>query len=115
MRIGLMSDTHGFLDEALFEYFSECDEVWHAGDFGTIEVLNRLEAFKPLRGVSGNVDGAEIRAAVPESLTWECEGVRVYMTHIAVKKDVEQKKPQLFVCGHSHILKVARESGYLYV
>ncbi len=115
MKVGLMSDTHGFLDEALFEYFGECDEIWHAGDFGSIEVLQQLEAFRRVRGVSGNVDGAPIRAAVPEELEWDCEGMRVYMTHIAVKKEVIRRKPNLFVCGHSHILKVARESGYLYM
>src|SRR5581483_11646384 len=82
MRIGLLSDTHGFLDPALFTYFAECDEIWHAGDFGPVELLDRLKAFKPLRGVFGNIDGAEIRAEVPEELEWECEGVRVFMRHI---------------------------------
>ena len=82
VRIGLMADTHGFLDEAVFEYFAECDEVWHAGDFGPVDLLDRLQAFKPLRGVFGNIDGAEVRSVVPRDLDWECEGLRVYMTHI---------------------------------
>ena len=82
MRIGLLSDTHGFLDDAVFHHFAECDEVWHAGDFGTTEVLDRLRAFKPVRGVYWNVDGAELRADLPEDLVWECEGLNVYMTHI---------------------------------
>jgi hypothetical protein len=82
MRIGLISDTHGFLDDAVFHQFAECDEMWLAGDFGTTEVLDRLRALKPVRGVYGNVDGAELRADLPEDLVWECEGLNVYMTHI---------------------------------
>lgn len=70
-RIGLMSDTHGFLDPALFTHFAECDEVWHADDFGPVEVLHRLKAFKPLRAVYGNIDGAELRAELPVDLAWE--------------------------------------------
>jgi putative phosphoesterase len=118
MRIGLLSDTHGFLDEAVFGYFAECDEVWHAGDFGTVEILDRLSAFRPLRGVYGNVDGAELRAGLPEALEWECEGVRVWMTHIGgypgnydrrAGAELRMRKPDLFICGHSHILKVMRD------
>ena len=119
MRIGLISDTHGFLDESLFKYFLQCDEVWHAGDVGTLEVLEHLRQFKPIRGVYGNIDGPEIRAQLAEDLHWECEGLRVYMTHIGghpsrydprVKKVLLTKKPGLFICGHSHILKVMRDS-----
>ena len=114
----MLSDTHGFLDEAVFQYFAECDEVWHAGDFGTVEVLDRLKAFKPTRGVYGNVDGAELRAELEQQLVWDCEGVRVYMTHIGgypghydarAKKDLLRAQPALFICGHSHILKVMRD------
>ena len=76
MRIGLLSDTHGFLDDAVFRHFAECDEIWHAGDFGTVEVLDRLRAFRPVRGVYGNVDGAELRAEVPQDLVWECQGIK---------------------------------------
>jgi len=112
VRIGLLSDTHGFLDEAVFTYFSECDEVWHAGDFGTVEILDRLTAFKPTRGVYGNVDGAALRAGLPEDLAWDCEGIRVFMTHIydgRAKKELRRLRPGLFLCGHSHILKVTRD------
>lgn len=118
MRIGLLSDTHGFLDEAVFQYFSECDEIWHAGDFGLPEILDRLREFKRVRGVYGNVDGAELRADLPRDLDWECEGVRVFMTHIGgypgnydprVGKELSRLRPGLFISGHSHILKVMRD------
>jgi len=118
MRIGLMSDTHGFLDEALFGYFESCDEIWHAGDFGTLALLDRLHAFKPLRGVYGNVDGAGIRTAMPLDLAWQCAGVKVFMTHIGgypgayerrVKPLLDEHSPGLFICGHSHILRVMRD------
>ena len=118
MRIGLLSDTHGFLDEAVFAYFAECDEIWHAGDFGSLELLDRLKTFKPTRGVYGNVDGAELRVAVPQNLDWDCEGLRVFMTHIGgypgnydarAKKELIRIRPGLFICGHSHILKVMRD------
>lgn len=119
MRIGLLSDTHGFLDEDLFTLFADCDEVWHAGDFGP-GTLERLEDFKPLKGVYGNVDGAEVRVAVPRDLEWECEGLRVYMTHIGgypgayergIKAELQARKPGLFLCGHSHILRVMRDQA----
>jgi putative phosphoesterase len=118
VRIGLLSDTHGFLDEAVLAYFAECDEVWHAGDFGSVEVLDQLKTFKPTRGVYGNVDGAELRAALPQNLDWDCEGLRVFMTHIGgypgnydarAKKELIRIRPGLFICGHSHILKVMRD------
>lgn len=117
MLIGLMSDTHGVLDERIFEHFAACDEVWHAGDFGSLEVVDRLRAFKPLRGVYGNIDDARIRAEMPEDLRFTCAGVPVFMTHIGgypgkyaprVRKILQADPPRggLFVCGHSHILKV---------
>ena len=114
----MLSDTHGFLDEAVFTYFSECDELWHAGDFGTVEILDQLKAFKPTRGVYGNVDGAKLRTELPQDLAWECEGVEVYMTHIGgypgnydsrAKLQLARLRPDLFICGHSHILKVMRD------
>jgi predicted phosphodiesterase len=82
VRIGLLSDNHGFLDDAMLQYFAECDEIWHAGDFGTPEVLDRLRQFKPTRVVYGNVDGTELRADLPRDLSWDCDGLKVYMTHI---------------------------------
>jgi putative phosphoesterase len=115
LRIGLISDTHHFLDEKVFTHFENCDEIWHAGDFGTIDIANRLAAFKPLKGVFGNIDGQDIRTVYPEDLRWQSEGVKVMMTHIGgypprynprIKKGLEADPPQLFICGHSHILKV---------
>nr|WP_121271589.1 metallophosphoesterase family protein [Pedobacter schmidteae] len=112
--IGLISDTHGFLDDAVFKHFDQCDEIWHAGDFGP-DVAERLAAFKPLKGVYGNIDDKEIRSVYPEHLRFNCEKVDVWMTHIGgypgkyapqVKPDIYTKSPMLFICGHSHILKV---------
>lgn len=117
MRIGLMSDTHGFLDDAIFKYFAECDEVWHAGDFGP-DVLGRLQDFKPLRAVYGNIDGPNIRRHVAEDLHWNCLGIQVYMTHMGgypgnysphARKEIAAAKPALFITGHSHILRVMRD------
>ena len=117
MRIGLLSDTHSFLDERVFDHFAECDEVWHAGDFGSLEVLRTLQEFKPLRGVYGNIDGAGVRAEMPLDLRFECDGLSVFMTHIGgypgrydprVGKILKEEPPVkgLFISGHSHILKV---------
>jgi putative phosphoesterase len=114
-RIGLISDTHGFLDDAVFKHFENCDEIWHAGDFGNIELVDKLAAFKPLRGVYGNIDGKDIREVYPEHLRFMCEKVDVWMTHIGgypdryapdVKREIYTKPPGLFISGHSHILKV---------
>lgn len=113
-KIGLMSDTHGFLDDAVFKHFDDCDEIWHAGDFGP-DVAERLAAFKPLKGVYGNIDDQEIRSVYPEHLRFNCEKVDVWMTHIGgypgrytpqVKGEIYTKPPMLFISGHSHILKV---------
>jgi len=115
LRIGLISDTHHYLDEAVFRHFESCDEIWHAGDFGTIDIAERLRAFKPLKGVYGNIDGKDIRGVFPEKLRWRSEDVNVYMRHIggyppkynpAVKKELTADPPQLFICGHSHILRI---------
>jgi putative phosphoesterase len=114
-RIGLLSDTHSFLPEALFTHFADVDEIWHAGDIGDVATANRLETFKPFRAVYGNIDGHELRARYPEHLMFTLEGVPVLMTHIggyppryntAIKPLLNQSKPHLFICGHSHILKV---------
>jgi hypothetical protein len=114
-RIGLISDTHHFLDEAVFKHFDQCDEIWHAGDFGTIAIADKLAAFKPLKGVYGNIDGNDIRTMYPEKLRWTCEGVEVFMIHIGgypprynavVKKELTAAPPKLFISGHSHILKI---------
>jgi hypothetical protein len=114
-RIGLISDTHNYLDDAVFHHFEHCDEIWHAGDFGTAEISDKLKAFKPLRGVYGNIDGYDIRSEFPEKLRFTCEDVNVMMVHIggypprytpAVKPELVATPPQLFISGHSHILKV---------
>lgn len=114
-RIGLISDTHSYLDPAVFRHFDKVDEIWHAGDFGTIELVRQLEAFKPLRGVWGNIDGPEIRQSVPEIAHFTIESVGVVMIHIGgypgryspeARKAILEHQPKLFISGHSHILKV---------
>lgn len=113
-RIGLISDTHGFLDEAVFTHFSNCDELWHAGDFGS-NVAERLKGFKSLKGVFGNIDDTSVRNELPEQLIFMCEGVKVMMRHIGgypprynpeTRKELLIHRPQLFISGHSHILKI---------
>lgn len=115
IRIGLISDTHSFLDEQVFKHFDKCDEIWHAGDFGTGTITEQLRAFKPLRGVYGNIDGADIRSQFNEMATFTIENVKVMIKHIGgyppkynaeTRKQVIAEKPQLFISGHSHILKV---------
>jgi uncharacterized protein len=114
-RIGLLSDTHNFLDDAVFKHFENCDEIWHAGDFGSVEIADKLKAFKPLRGVYGNIDGYDIRSIYPEILRFKCEEVNVLMIHIGgypgkysplTKTALLEKPAQLFISGHSHILKI---------
>lgn len=113
-KIGLISDTHSYLDDAVFKHFDGVDEIWHAGDFGD-DVADRLAGFKPLKGVYGNIDGKEIRAQFPEHLRFSCEQVDVWMTHIGgypgkyapnIRSEIYTKPPELFITGHSHILKV---------
>ena len=118
-RIGLISDTHGFLDEKVFDYFKDCDEVWHAGDFG-VGVAEKLSQWlsgdkKPIKGVFGNIDGQEIRYKFPEQLVFTCEQVKVMIRHIGgaphtynpeTRKELGTHRPKLFISGHSHILKV---------
>lgn len=114
-RIGLISDTHGYLDEAVFKHFESCSEIWHIGDFGTIELANQLANFRPLKAIYGNVDGNEIRSIYPEQLLFNCEEVKVMLRHIGgsppkynpeTRKELLLHLPQLFISGHSHILKV---------
>lgn len=114
-RIGLMSDTHSFLDDKIFTYFEECDEIWHAGDIGSMELVEQLEAFKPFRAVYGNIDDAKIRRAFPLDLRFNCEGMDIWMTHIGgypgryskrVREIIVDNPPDVFITGHSHILKV---------
>ena len=109
------------MDEAILKHTKEADEVWHAGDFGTLSVAEALQAVKPLRGVYGNIDGTEIRTLFPEKQVFDCEGMRVLMIHIGgypshyakgIPELLREVKPQLFVCGHSHILKVIYDKKY---
>jgi putative phosphoesterase len=111
MKIGLLSDTHSVLHPKVFEHFKNCDEIWHAGDIGTVEVIDKLAAFKPLKAVYGNIDNHKIRAICPK----DCEGVKVWITHIGgypyrytkdIREELDKNSPDLFICGHSHILKV---------
>lgn len=115
MRIGLLSDTHGWLDLKLLEFFEGCDEVWHCGDIGSMDVAEELERHFIVRAVYGNIDGGMMRRVYPETDVFTCEGVKVLMTHIGgypghydmrIKSRLLQECPKLFVCGHSHIAKV---------
>jgi len=115
IRIGLISDTHHHVDKAILKHLESCDEIWHAGDFGTIRVAEELAALKPLRGVYGNIDGQDVRSVYPEHLRFTCEEVDVWMTHIggypgryhpSIREAIFSNPPKLFICGHSHILKV---------
>ncbi|MDR9388412.1 MAG: metallophosphoesterase family protein [Balneolaceae bacterium] len=118
MKIGCISDTHGVLPAEVFDHFKEVDEIWHAGDFGTIDVVDQLQLIAPVVGVYGNVDGYDIRAEYPEHMRFTREGMDIWMTHIGgvpgryslpIKEKMESEPPNVFVCGHSHMLKVARD------
>jgi putative phosphoesterase len=114
-NILIISDTHSHLDEKLFKYIEAADEVWHAGDIGTIDVCKKIEALKPLKAVWGNIDGQDLRITYKEDLIFNCEELKVYITHIGgypgkyspkAREIIHDEKPGLFICGHSHILKV---------
>jgi uncharacterized protein len=120
-RIGLLSDTHSFFDPLFYDLFKEVDEIWHAGDIGSEQVLTELEAFKPIRAVYGNIDGGQLRRRLKETERFTCEKVDVLMTHIGgypgryhhdVKREMLLNPPKLFVCGHSHILKVIYDDKF---
>ena len=114
-RIGLLSDTHGYWDDRYRQYFSSCDEIWHAGDIGSYELAEKLNGIAPLTAVHGNIDGYDLRRLYPEKLRWKCEEVDVLMKHIggypghydrSIASSIYTSPPQLFISGHSHILKV---------
>lgn len=114
-KIGIISDTHGFWDERYLKHFAPCDEIWHAGDIGSLEVAEKLAAFRPLKAVYGNIDGGDLRRMFTERLRWRCEEVEVMMKHIggypgnydaSVRSTLFVNPPQLFISGHSHILKI---------
>lgn len=120
-KILLISDTHSHLDEKLYKYIQEADEVWHAGDIGTVELTDKLKYLKPLKAVYGNIDDTAVRKEFPKNLIFNCEEVKVYITHICgqptnylkeVKEIIKQEKPKLFICGHSHILKIMYQPQY---
>ncbi len=120
-KIGLISDTHGTFDAKLMTFLADVDEIWHAGDIGGLETADRIAAFKPLRAVSGNIDGGTIRRVYPLWDSFACEGVGVLMTHIGgypghyapgVTGQIGLHRPKLFICGHSHILKVIYDKKY---
>jgi putative phosphoesterase len=125
-RIGLLSDTHSYLDPAVLRHFEHCDEIWHAGDVGDIQVVRSLQAIKPVRAVFGNIDDAGVRSEFPEHLHFEIEKVDVWMTHIGgrpgnyakpIQKTMKEKPPKLFICGHSHIclVKYDKEKDVLHM
>ena len=114
-KIGILSDTHGVIIPQVYSFFKDVDELWHAGDIGNIETAEQLEAFKPLKAVHGNIDDHIVRLQYPEDQFFQIEAVSVYMTHIGgypghylseIRTILQDKNPDLFVCGHSHILKV---------
>lgn len=114
-RIGLISDTHGYWDDRYANYFAECDEIWHAGDIGSVALVERLQEICPVRAVYGNADGGELRRMFRDVLSWQCEDARIMMTHIGgypgkydpkIRQRLFTESPDLFISGHSHILKV---------
>ena len=117
-KIGILSDTHGSVSEKILKFFSDCDQIWHAGDIGSIELADKLAKYKPFRAVYGNIDGTEIRSTYKKHNLFKCEQVNVWLTHIGgypgnysynVKPKIYQYKPDIFVCGHSHILKIIHD------
>ncbi|MCK5169563.1 MAG: metallophosphoesterase family protein [Bacteroidales bacterium] len=114
-KIGLLSDTHGHVDEKILNFFKDCDEIWHAGDIGNIETADKIVNYKPLKAVYGNIDGQDVRIVYPKIQFFKCEDVNVLMTHIGgypgkyereMNGIIKKLKPKLFISGHSHILKV---------
>ena len=114
-RVGLISDTHGYLDDRLYDHFKNCDEIWHAGDIGDMDISEKLVQYKPFKAVYGNIDGPAIRSVYPENHRFFCEELDVWIKHIggypgnydrSVRKEIISNPPELFISGHSHILKV---------
>ena len=120
LKVGLISDTHHFLDPQIPIYFGECDEIWHAGDLGTIKIAEELEKIAPVTAVYGNIDGQDVRKVYPLHQRFMKEGLDIWMTHIGgspgryalpVRKEMDENPPDIFICGHSHILKIARDQN----
>jgi len=121
VRIGLISDTHSYLDHKIFEVFKDVDEIWHAGDIGTLELAETLKGFKPFYAVYGNIDSKDIRIEYPLNLELQREGFKILITHIGgypgnyepkARRKIEEVNPDIFICGHSHILKVMRDAQH---
>ena len=126
LRIGLLSDTHDYWDDSLASFFENCDELWHAGDIGSLETADKLASFKKFRAVYGNIDDSKLRVVYPKIQRFKCEAVDVFITHIGgvpgryertIFPIIEASPPKLFICGHSHILKVMydKKMGFLYM
>jgi len=120
-QIALLSDTHNYLEPKIFKYLEPCHQIWHAGDIGTIAITDELSKIKPLIAVYGNIDGQDVRKVHPKNQRFMCENVDVFMTHIGgyperyssdALIEIKKKSPQLFICGHSHILKVMFDKKY---
>ncbi len=120
-RIGLLSDTHAYWDDRYAKYFASCDEIWHAGDIGSMEVVEKLQDICLLRAVHGNIDGGDVRRMFPSVLRWDCEGADALMTHIGgypgkyapnIIPMLQKRPPSLFISGHSHILKVKYDNKF---
>ena len=118
-KIGLLSDTHGYLDPKIFHHFKNVDEIWHAGDIGSLDVLDQLRNFKPLRIVYGNIDDTKMRTETNETEIFHVEKMKILMTHIAgrpgryaknIPELIAKERPAIFVCGHSHILLVQNDT-----
>lgn len=120
-KLGLISDTHSYMDDRILHHLSDCDMIWHAGDLGNASVMDKLEQTKPTQGVYGNIDGTDVRVRWPEFICQEIEGVKFLMIHIAgavetyntkTRNLILQQKPDVLICGHSHILKVVRDKRF---
>ncbi len=118
IKIGLISDTHSYLDPQVLDFFEGCDEIWHAGDFGNIQIAEQLRKIAPVIGVYGNIDGEDIRQEFPLHQRFEREGLNIWITHIGgvpgryclpIRQELESDPPELFICGHSHILRISRD------
>ncbi len=114
-KIGIISDTHAYWDDKYLTYFEPCDEIWHAGDIGSMKIAERLADFRPFRAVYGNCDGGDLRLMYRETIRFKCEDVEVLMKHIggypghydySIRNEILKSPPQLFISGHSHILKI---------
>jgi len=126
IRIGLLSDTHGYWDNRMDHYLESVDEIWHAGDIGSFTVLDAMARIAPVKAVFGNIDDHKMRCELPETIEWEVNGLKFFMIHIGgrpgryasgVRRLLQEKQPDIFICGHSHLLRVEKDTswGGLYI